>query len=133
MLLSIRGAKFDNPSNRKNFVMFLAATVGGRIDGRFEPYCPNKNDDRYWVFDEANNWRVTFPDGEDTVIDIRYRYQCETVRAEEALAAWLEFQVRATVKPNVEFRAAAKAPDKTNDAGSASAATHSSTVDGEST
>lgn len=101
MLLNIRGAKFDNLDERKNFVKFLAATVEGRLGCQFEPYCPNQTDDSYWVFDSANNWRATFPEGDATAIDIRYRYQCDTVQAEEALATWLKFRAGATVRPNV--------------------------------
>jgi len=112
MKLYFRGAEFDKATVRKDFVMFLSATVEGK-DGRdFKPYKANENDDRNWILDSANNWRVNFLEGDKTEIDLRYRYQCETVKAEEALAAWLEFRAGASKMPNERANPASAAGAK---------------------
>lgn len=93
MQLKINGADFSTETARESFVKFLAGTVAGAGGCIFNAHTPNDNDTRYWVFDQGNDWRVVFSDAEKNVIDIHYRNQCDSVKAEEALAAWLVFRL----------------------------------------
>ena len=97
MKLKIRGADFSTLAARKIFVGFLSATVNAGMTCSFDPYQANSFDDREWIIDSLNNWRVGFSEVDNAVVDIRYRYQCEQVRAEESLASWLEFLVDAEI------------------------------------
>lgn len=87
---------FGNDEQRKNFAQFLANTINA--DGRpFEPYLLNPSDNMEYVVDRGNNWFLTFNSKNASEFKLTYRYQCETVKAEEALAEWLKFRIKATV------------------------------------
>lgn len=99
MLLSIPGGDFESADQRRSFAKYLSGVVQGGLNPRFEPYCQNPSDDRSFVIDSDNNWRVSFPKENPSSVDISYRYQ---VQAEEALAGWLAFLVQAKISDRVK-------------------------------
>lgn len=100
MKLSIKHANFSKKDERQNFVEMLSATIEGRLHGRFKPYCPNAPYTLFWVLDSGNNWWITFDENNENAFEIKYRYQCDDVKAEEALAAWLAYRVKSYVFEN---------------------------------
>lgn len=85
---------FIGALQRKWFATFLAGTIEGESLG-FVPYQPNKTDDTYFIIDRNNDWRLSFFEDDPSSFEIKYRYQCAEVQAEEALAAWLKYRVNA--------------------------------------
>lgn len=92
MLLSIPNRRFEGAEQCRSFAEYISDVVQGGRNSRFEPYCPNPTDDRCFVVDSANNWRVSFPAEDPSTVDISCRYQ---VQGEEALAVWLAFFAQA--------------------------------------
>lgn len=77
--------------SRGNLLKIISSIIGA--GNGFEPYKTNKDDDRSWVLDADNNWWLRFFDDNPDVFEITYRYQCELVQAEEALAGWINFVI----------------------------------------
>jgi hypothetical protein len=77
---------------RKTLASFLAATINGELNSRFEPYKPNEHDDSFWTVDYGNDWKVKFFDDEPYIFEIIYRYdrRLDGIHKRElALAGWL--------------------------------------------
>lgn len=94
MLLSIPNSRFEEAEQRRYFAEYISGVVQRGAHHRFEPYCPDPTDDRCFVVDSANNWRVSFPEEDPSIVDISCRYQ---VQGEEALARWLAFFAQAKI------------------------------------
>lgn len=78
----------------------IAAIVqGGEYDEG--PYMPNDRDDHWSIDLNGNNWWLSFVD-DPTVIRITCRYQSAKNQAEEALAAWLCYRLRAEILPKCQ-------------------------------
>ena len=95
---------FSDASERQRFAeKFSGVICGGSSTPRFKPYCVNSGEDHFWTLDSHNDWHLIFQDGEPRVANISYRYQSDSVQAEEALAGWLVFKLGAKVvdKPSI--------------------------------
>lgn len=85
---------FSTPESRKSLAKFVTGIIeSGRRSPffHFHPYCPNSGDDRYFVVDSNNDWRLKFPEDDKHTFEIIYRYQCDKIQAEQALGPWLVF------------------------------------------
>lgn len=96
MKLKLRNFYASEVKDRKRIVEYIADILNaGNKD--FIPYKANKWDEMLWILDSNNNWSVLFREIPSNIIEIIYRYQCETVKAEESLSAWLCFALDAEI------------------------------------
>ena len=96
LTIKIKGADFALTARREQFAKFLATTIDGKSDDRFEPFMTNKGDTFNWSISHTNDWWAHFRPHDATLVEIQYRYQGGN-KAEEALATWLAFRVDATI------------------------------------
>ena len=88
----VRQPKFDDLKVRERFVKFLAYTIDGSGDATY--HLTNVSDPFQYSIGHGNDWRVKF---NENSFSLTYRYQCNTIKAEEALAGWLTHQLNAQV------------------------------------
>ena len=89
MELTCRHAGFKKLEKRLFLVNNLSKIIDPISTDHFTPYKANENDDRHFVLDSANNWRIIFEENSDTAFTITYRY-CLNDSKEKELRAWLE-------------------------------------------
>ena len=77
--------------SRSNLVKLISGIISA--GGDFKPYETNKGNNSSWILDADNNWWLRFFDDNPDAFEITYRYQCELVQAEEALASWVNFVI----------------------------------------
>jgi hypothetical protein len=77
------------------FAAFLAATIDGNADNQYF-HLTNTIDTMNYSVGQGNDWWVKFEDDHKT-FSLTYRYQCDTVKAEEALVAWLIYRLDAII------------------------------------
>ena len=97
--IQIRHPEFAGLQSRERFAKFLAITVDG--DDNSPVYrLVNATNPYQFGIGRGNDWWVTFSeDGKS--FSISHRYQCDRVKAEEALSGWLLFRLSgATLKEN---------------------------------
>lgn len=96
----IRRPEFDNQKARDRFAKFLAHTIDGGEEATY--HLTNASDPLQYSIGRGNDWWVKF---NENSFSLTYRYQCNTIKAEEALAGWLTHQLNAVVqKPDTDTK-----------------------------
>lgn len=96
MKLKLHSFNTSETKDRKRIIEYITNIVNTK-NKDFTPYKVNKFDEMLWILDSNNNWSIFFREIPNNIIEIIYRYQCETVKAEEALSAWLCFALDAEI------------------------------------
>ena len=96
MKLKLHSFNTSETKDRKRIIEYITNIVNTK-NKDFTPYKVNKFDEMLWILDSNNNWSIFFREIPNNIIEIIYRYQCETVKAEESLSAWLCFALDAEI------------------------------------
>ena len=86
---------YETAEMREALTKFISLMVTG--DPAFRPYRPNEHDDTFWKIDGGNDWSLTFSNDHPSVIELRYRYQCDRVPAEQAFVGWLVYKLNGEI------------------------------------